>query len=750
MAELISFNGVPYTIPDVGDQDWGNNVTNFLVAIPQGCLQKIGGAFTLTSDVNFGASFGLISSYFKSRSANIASAGIVRLANTDLLEWRNFANSGNNILGVNASDQLTYNGSPLEFNVLTDSHIFVGNASNIATDVAVTGDIGVTNTGVTAIQAGVIVNADVSASAAIAYSKLSLTGQIVNNDIGSSASIVYSKLALTNSIVNNDIATGAAIDVSKLAALSPSSPVKTDGSGFLTASLINLASGSDITGVLAISHGGTGIASGGISGHLMQSSSNTIVESPVTVDGSANIGGVLSITSAASNPASAGFLGLASTDQIEWRNNANSGNLSLAKDTSDNLTWASGIIANSTGHLNLSNVVNTLAVTNGGTGDASLTAYAVICGGTTSTGAVQSVAALGSSGQVLTSNGAGALPTFQSVSGSGTVNSGTAGRLSLYATSTTAVSDTYVQNTKNITVAIVAQASRSANLVYNFPNPGDAVTSTNICNDKNDFGVNGQWIFGSLLGTNFAVSANQLSFGNVNTPFISVTQPASGGQVYTVPDPGASCNFILSKGTPTMQVSLAMGSNKITGLATPTTSGDALSYGNVLNGTTLTLSSTTNSNISFDNTATHGIVGTATNNSATAGNVGEYVSSSISTFTNVTTTNQYADLTSISLTAGDWDVSGQVYYFNNGATWTAIVSGISVTSGNSATGLVNGESLLSSSWASSLVTPIENVHTLANLRFSLSGTTTVYLKYRSIYSVGTPQAVGSIRARRVR
>jgi len=49
----------------------------------------------------------------------------------------------------------------------------------------------------------------------------------------------------------------------------------------------------------------------------------------------------------------------------------------------------------------------------GGTGVTSLTAYAPIFGGTTSTGAVQS-GTVGTSGQILTSNGAGALPTFQS------------------------------------------------------------------------------------------------------------------------------------------------------------------------------------------------------------------------------------------------------------------------------------------------------------------------------------------------
>lgn len=55
-----------------------------------------------------------------------------------------------------------------------------------------------------------------------------------------------------------------------------------------------------------------------------------------------------------------------------------------------------------------------LPVAGGGTGVASLTAFAPVFGGTTSTGAVQSGTA-GTAGQVLTSNGAGVLPTFQAV-----------------------------------------------------------------------------------------------------------------------------------------------------------------------------------------------------------------------------------------------------------------------------------------------------------------------------------------------
>lgn len=54
-----------------------------------------------------------------------------------------------------------------------------------------------------------------------------------------------------------------------------------------------------------------------------------------------------------------------------------------------------------------------LGVPRGGTGIATATAYSVICAGTTATGAFQSLAALGAAGTVLTSNGAGALPSFQ-------------------------------------------------------------------------------------------------------------------------------------------------------------------------------------------------------------------------------------------------------------------------------------------------------------------------------------------------
>lgn len=89
----------------------------------------------------------------------------------------------------------------------------------------------------------------------------------------------------------------------------------------------------------------------------------------------------------------------------------------LGTPSSGTLTNCTGYTtANLSGSINLATqVTGTLPVANGGTGATTQTAYAVLCGGTTGTGAYQSIASVGTSGQVLTSNGASALPTFQTI-----------------------------------------------------------------------------------------------------------------------------------------------------------------------------------------------------------------------------------------------------------------------------------------------------------------------------------------------
>ena len=80
-----------------------------------------------------------------------------------------------------------------------------GNASTVTTNANLTGDV--TSVGnATSIASGVIVNADVNASAAISYSKLNLATSLVNADVSASAAIAYSKLALTGAILDADLA----------------------------------------------------------------------------------------------------------------------------------------------------------------------------------------------------------------------------------------------------------------------------------------------------------------------------------------------------------------------------------------------------------------------------------------------------------------------------------------------------------------------------------------------------------------
>lgn len=113
MSTSVTIASSTYTVPALADSNWGTNVSNLLIALsaPTKLLQTNTTTFTLLSgDVDFGATYGLKSSSFKSRSANPSSAGIFRLSNAESVGWRNAANSADLLLKVNASNQLEYNG----------------------------------------------------------------------------------------------------------------------------------------------------------------------------------------------------------------------------------------------------------------------------------------------------------------------------------------------------------------------------------------------------------------------------------------------------------------------------------------------------------------------------------------------------------------------------------------------------------------------------------------------------------------
>jgi hypothetical protein len=148
------------------------------------------------------------------------------------------------------------------------------------------------------------------------------------------------------------------------------------------------------------------------------------------------------------------------------------------------------------------------------------------------------------------------------------------------------------------------------------------------------------------------------------------------------------------------------------------------------------------------------IQGTTTNDNAAAGYVGEYISASVDTLTNYSTSGTWVDITSISLTAGDWDIYHSVYHSVNGATWSQVRAGVGITSGNNAPdiglGVSPGVRDQAFNFPSSGSLPDTFTQTGLPVRYSISSTTTVYLKGRWVGSGGPPQYMGSIWARRAR
>lgn len=179
-AVTVNVNGSNYSIPQTNERGWGTAVTSWIQAISSNTLQPVGGSFTLSNDVDFGPNFGLKTSYLLSRNTNPSSAGLLRLNVADSIGWRNNANNGNLLLGVNGSNQLTFNGSAL-------------------------------------LSSGNIVNADVSASAGIDASKIA-NGQISNAEFqaldGVSAPIVTT--TGTQSLSNKDIDGGNASNSNRI------------------------------------------------------------------------------------------------------------------------------------------------------------------------------------------------------------------------------------------------------------------------------------------------------------------------------------------------------------------------------------------------------------------------------------------------------------------------------------------------------------------------------------------------------
>lgn len=145
--------------------------------------------------------------------------------------------------------------------------------------------------------------------------------------------------------------------------------------------------------------------------------------------------------------------------------------------------------------------------------------------------------------------------------------------------------------------------------------------------------------------------------------------------------------------------------------------------------------------------ATPAISGVTSGANAAAGNIGEIISSSIAVGSAVSLTSATAKtITSITLTAGDWDVFGSIISNPAGTTTTSnLQAGLSTTT-NALPTPPSGYALFGGALGAGLAASL----TISSIQINVNTTTTVYLVAQATFATSTMTAYGAIRARRVR
>ncbi len=164
-----------------------------------------------------------------------------------------------------------------------------------------------------------------------------------------------------------------------------------------------------------------------------------------------------------------------------------------------------------------------ITVPYGGTGNTTFTAFSVICAGTTATGTFQNVSGLGTSGYVLTSAGAGALPVWAAPATNGTVTT-----VSVVTNQGVSGSVANPTTTPAITLTLGALTGvTSFNGLVVTANTGAITTGT-----WNGTLVTGQYGGTGVANTGFTITiaGNLITTGAFNTTFAAVATAT-----YTLP-----------------------------------------------------------------------------------------------------------------------------------------------------------------------------------------------------------------------
>lgn len=145
--------------------------------------------------------------------------------------------------------------------------------------------------------------------------------------------------------------------------------------------------------------------------------------------------------------------------------------------------------------------------------------------------------------------------------------------------------------------------------------------------------------------------------------------------------------------------------------------------------------------------------GTTTNDDAAVGKVGEIFSSTVASGSAVSLVSATAkSVTSITLSAGDWDITGQINYIIAATTNVAFLRASSSITDNVLDATVGSlyNIVYPTAGFVSTTTSLDQSLSLTTFRRSVNASTQVFLVTTAQFSVSTVSAYGIIRARRVR
>ena len=142
--------------------------------------------------------------------------------------------------------------------------------------------------------------------------------------------------------------------------------------------------------------------------------------------------------------------------------------------------------------------------------------------------------------------------------------------------------------------------------------------------------------------------------------------------------------------------------------------------------------------------------GVTDGSAAAAGKIGEIITSSLVLGSaTALTTSTAKTITSISLTAGCWDVAA-TGGFTGGATTTLTFALASISATNNTMDATEGRQVGTFPMGSTIFAQNNLQQALAPVRINLSATTTYYLVGVAVFGTSTCSAYGNIRATRVR